>query len=243
MHRYFSASPTLRGKEYHLTQFAGDYKREATLFEETLTPGIKVLDSKIGVRATRYRIPSILVSLDAPATEDAGEVIGASLAWSGSFSIESELDWQNRLRVLAGINPVGQKYRLEPGETSRFETPDVLWSWSDKGKGQISRNFHRWARKHGIRDGDKPRPVLLNNWEATHMDFDEGKIVSLFDGAKDLGVELFLLDDGWFGNKYPRDNDRAGLGDWEVNHKKLTHGLEYLADEAKKRGLKVRHLD
>jgi len=235
MLRYHSAAPAIKAKDYFLTQFQGDYKREATLAEEKLTPGIKVLDSKIGVRATRYRIPSVIISLDGPAQEETGETFGASLCWSGSFSIEAELDWQNRLRLLAGINPVGQQYRLKPKET--FKTPGVLWTWSDKGKGQVSRNFHRWAKKYGIRDGDKPRPILFNNWEATHTDFDDAKIVSLFDGAKDLGVELFLLDDGWFGNKHPRDNDRAGLGDWEVNRKKLPQGLEHLADEAKKRGL------
>jgi alpha-galactosidase len=113
----------------------------------------------------------------------------------------------------------------------------MLWTWSGAGKGQVSRNFHRWARRYAIRDGDKPRPVLLNNWEATYFDFDEKKIVSLFDGAKELGVDLFLLDDGWFGNKYPRDSDRAGLGDWEVNRKKLPHGLGYLARQAKARGI------
>ena len=114
----------------------------------------------------------------------------------------------------------------------------MLWTFSDHGKGQVSRNFHRWARKYGVRDGDTPRPVLLNNWEATYFNFDEEKIVSLFDGAKELGAELFLLDDGWFGNKHPRNNDSAGLGDWQANHQKLPHGLSHLADEAQKRGIR-----
>ena len=101
----------------------------------------------------------------------------------------------------------------------------------------MSRNFHRWARRYGIRDGDKPRPVLLNNWEATGFNFDEERIVSLFDGAKELGAETFLLDDGWFGNGHPRNDDHAGLGDWQVNTNKLPHGLSYLSAEAKKRGV------
>lgn len=233
--RYASASLLFRGREYLLSQFIGDYKREATLTGEQLGPGIKILDSKIGVRATRYRIPSFLVSRDLPAQEEQGEVVGGSLAWSGSFQQTFEIDHRNRLRVLSGINPSGSRYHLAPGEV--FETPKMLWTWSDRGKGQISRNFHRWARKYGIRDGSRPRPVLLNNWEATHMNFDEAKIVSLFDGAAEIGVETFLLDDGWFGNRHPRDNDRAGLGDWQVNHRKLPHGLTYLVDEAKERGL------
>jgi alpha-galactosidase len=136
---------------------------------------LKILDSKIGVRATRFRIPSVLISLNDAASEETGECVGGSLAWPGSFQLAFELDSQNRLRALAGINPFGSQYNLPPSQT--FVTPPMLWTWSDHGKGQVTRNFHRWALKYGIRDGDKPRPVLLNNWEATHTDFDEQKIV------------------------------------------------------------------
>ncbi|HWC60866.1 MAG TPA: alpha-galactosidase [Verrucomicrobiae bacterium] len=233
--RFASASPIINAKQYWLTQFHGDYRREATLNEEQLSPGIKVLDSKIGVRATRFCIPSFILSLDGPAAEETGEAIGGSLKWSGSFQLAFEVDWKNRLRALCGINPFGEQYQLKHGET--FTTPVMLWTWSDHGKGQVSRNFHRWARQYGIRDGAKPRPVLLNNWEATDMKFDENLIVSLFDGAKEIGADTFLLDDGWFGNAHPRNQDNAGLGDWEVNTNKLPHGLSYLASEANKRGI------
>lgn len=233
--RFASAAPVFKADSYWLTQFQGNYMREAELAEEKLSPGLKVLDTKLGVRAHQMRSPSFLLALGGAAREDAGEVIGGTLAWSGSFAFAFDLDHNNRLRALCGINPLGSAYRLAAGKT--FTTPAMLWTWSDAGKGQVSRNFHRWARRYGIREGDRPRPVLLNNWEATLMDFNEEKIVSLFDGAKELGVDLFLLDDGWFGNRHPRDNDRAGLGDWEVNAKKLPHGLGYLADEAKKRGV------
>src|SRR5829696_5440597 len=233
--RFASSSPLLKADAYWLTQLQGNYMREAELVEERLTPGIKVLDSKLGVRAHQMRNPSFLLSLDGPAREESGEVYGGTLAWSGSFQLAFEVDWTHRLRALCGINPFGSEYRLARGKV--FKTPAMLWTWSGEGKGRVSRNFHRWALRYGVRDGDKPRPVLLNNWEATHMDFDEQKIVSLFDGARELGAELFLLDDGWFGNKYPRDNDRAGLGDWQVNRRKLPRGLSHLADEAKKRGL------
>jgi alpha-galactosidase len=233
--RFASSAPLLKAKDYWLTQFQGDYRREATVVDERLTSGMKVLDSKIGVRATRFRIPSFMISLNRQADEEDGTVYGASLEWSGSFQLAFELDPTNRLRALCGINPFGSQYRLEPGKV--FTTPAMLWTFSEHGKGQISRNFHRWARRYGIRNGDKPRPVLLNNWESTYFNFDEQKIVSLFDGAKELGAELFLLDDGWFGNKHPRDNDTAGLGDWQVNARKLPRGLSYLADEAKKRGI------
>jgi alpha-galactosidase len=235
LYRFASSSPVLRGRQYHLLQFQGDYKREATLLEEQLTSGIKILDSKIGVRATRFRIPSVMISLDSPAGEESGQVYGASLAWSGSFQFAFEVDQNNRLRAIGGINPFGSHYKLAAEQI--FKTPAMLWTFSNSGKGRVSRNFHRWARTYGIRDGEKPRPVLLNNWEATRTNFDEKRIVGLFDGAKEVGVELFLLDDGWFGVKHPRNNDRAGLGDWQADPKKLPRGLSALADEAKQRGL------
>ena len=102
----------------------------------------------------------------------------------------------------------------------------------------MSRKFHRWARDFGMRDGHKTRAVLLNNWEATGFDFDFNRIAGLFDPAKEIGAELFLLDDGWFGNKYPRVNDHAGLGDWQPNRQRLPDGLAPLAAEAVKRGLR-----
>lgn len=233
--RFASSAPLFTAKEYWLTQFHGDWASEATMAEERLGPGIKILDSKLGVRASRFRIPSFILSLNGPAREERGEVLGGSLAWSGSYQLAFEVDWQNRLRALCGINPFAEHYRLKSGET--FITPAMLWTWSDRGKGQVSRNFHDWARRYGIRDGDKPRPVLLNNWEATGFKFDEPTIVSLFDGAKEIGADTFLLDDGWFGNAHPRNNDRAGLGDWQVNTNKLPHGLAYLAAQAKQRGV------
>jgi alpha-galactosidase len=220
---------------YWLTHFHGDWAQEAQWVEEALTSGIKVLDSKIGVRADQFRTPSFLLALDEPAREESGSIIGGSLEWSGSFQFAFEVDMKNRLRALSGINPFNSQYHLAPEQ--KFSTPPMLWTWSDHGKGQISRNFHKWARSYGLRDGTKPRPVLLNNWEATGFNFDETKIVSLFDGARAVGAETFLLDDGWFGNRHPRNDDKAGLGDWQVNTNKLPHGLSYLADEARKRGV------
>jgi alpha-galactosidase len=234
--RFASSAPVFRAKQYWLTQFHGDWADEAQMLEERLTPGLKVLDSKLGVRASRFRTPSFILSLNKPAAEETGETYGGSLAWSGSFQLAFEVDWDNRLRALAGINPFDSQYRLQRGQV--FSTPAMLWTWSDHGEGQVSRNFHHWAMLHGLRDGAQPRPVLLNNWEATYFDFNENKLVSLLDGARDLGVELFLLDDGWFGNQYPRNDDRAGLGDWQVNTNKLPRGLSFLAGQARQRGLR-----
>ena len=141
----------------------------------------------------------------------------------------------------AAINPFASDYHLKSGET--FTTPTMIWVWSGNGLGDMSRKFHRWARDFGIRDGHKTRTVLLNNWEATGFDFDFNRIAGLFAPAKEIGTELFLLDDGWFGNKYPRTNDHAGLGDWQPNRQRLPNGLAPLAAAAVKARRSVRHLD
>ena len=234
LHRFASASPVVKAKEYWLTQFAGNYKREATLSEERLSEGIKILDSKLGVRAHQMRIPSFILSLNGPAQENTGEVLAASLRWSGSFQFAFDVDWNKNLRLITGMNPLGSQYYLERGGT--FTTPAILYAYSKQGKGEVSRRYHRWAMKHAIRDAQKDRPVLLNNWEATHCDFDEERLKELFNGARQVGAELFLLDDGWFGNgPYSRDDDKHGLGDWEPSTKKLPRGLSYIAKEALKR--------
>lgn len=234
LYRYASASPVLKAKEYWMTQFIGNYKREATLSEEKLTEGMKILDSKLGIRATQMRIPSFMLSMNQKAEENSGEIFGASLSWPGSFQLAFDMDWNKNLRVLTGINPTGAQYHLLKGE--KFTTPAIVWAYSKNGKGDISRKFHRWSTYHVIRDPQKNRPVLLNNWEATHCDFDEKKLTALFDGAQKVGAELFLVDDGWFGNgEFSRDDDKRGLGDWQVSKKKLPNGFPYLMKEAKKK--------
>lgn len=236
LEQFASSAPDFGTADHWLTQFRGDWADEVNMSEEKLSYGVKTIDSKIGVRAHQFLNPSFLLSKGGPAQEDSGEVVGGSLAWSGSFAFKFEVDPHKRLRVTAGMNPYASEYHLKPNE--KFETPKMIWAWSNQGTGQLSRNLHRWARKNALRDGDKTRAVLLNNWEATYFDFDEKKIISLFDGAKALGMELFLLDDGWFGRKYPRDGDTQGLGDWMPDVKKLPHGLSALTDAAKARGLR-----
>ncbi|HEX4350868.1 MAG TPA: alpha-galactosidase, partial [Verrucomicrobiae bacterium] len=197
--------------------------------------GTKVLDSKLGVRADQFQNPSFILALNSPATETNGEVLAGSLAWSGSFQCEFDDNMQG-VRALCGVNSFESAYHLKPDET--FTTPKMIWVWSNHGLGDMSRKFHRWARDFGMRDGHKTRAVLLNNWEATGFDFDFKRIASLFNPAKEIGTELFLLDDGWFGNKYPRTSDHAGLGDWQPNRKRLPDGLAPLATEAVKDGVR-----
>jgi alpha-galactosidase len=234
LERMASSALLLMPTNLALTHFYGDWANEMNPVTEPITPGTKVLDSKIGVRAHQFRNPSFLLSLDGPANENSGRVLAGSLAWSGSFQCAFD-HFGERVRVLCGVNPFASAYHLAPEKT--FATPVMLWVWSSAGVGEMSRKLHGWAREFGFRNGYEPRTVLLNNWEATGFDFDFNRIAGLFEPAKQMGVELFLLDDGWFGNKYPRVNDRAGLGDWEPNRKRLPQGLAPLAEEATKRGL------
>ncbi len=222
--------------KYWLTQFHGDWAKEMEMQEKELTNGIKILDSKLGSRANFYQSPMFFLSLNQLSGENTGEVIAGTLAWTGNFQFLFEIDRLNSLRVISGMNPYASEYKLEPN--TLFSTPDFIFTYSNEGKGEASRNLHRWARNYAVLDGNKGRFTLLNNWEATRTTFNEEKLVELFDGAKSLGVDLFLLDDGWFGNKYPRDNDKAGLGDWQEDKRKLPNGLGYLVKEAEKKGIK-----
>jgi alpha-galactosidase len=206
------------------------------LVEEKLTNGIKSIESKLGTRTNFYQTQAFILSLNKPSTETDGELIAGTLAWTGNFKFTFEVDQRNEVRIHSGINPYASEYHLRPGET--FTTPEFIFTYSDKGKGQASRNFHRWARNYAVMDGNSSRLTLLNNWEATHTDFTEARLVELFDEAKKLGVDLFLLDDGWFGNKFPRNDDKAGLGDWQEDKKKLPNGLGYLIKEAEKKEVK-----
>lgn len=221
---------------YWLTQFHGDWAKEMRMEESQLTSGIKIIDSKLGTRADMYEAPVFFLSKNKPATETSGEVIAGTLGWTGSFQLLFEIDNSNSLRMISGINPFASEYYLKPNEV--FTTPEFLFTFSKHGKGEASRNFHNWARNYGVLDGNGNRLTLLNNWEATHFDFDEKKLTELFGGAKELGVDVFLLDDGWFGNKYPRSNDKAGLGDWQETKTKLPHGLGYLVEQAEAKGVK-----
>jgi alpha-galactosidase len=233
---YASSMLHFTADKYWLTQFHGDWAREMNPAEEQLKNGIKSIESKLGVRTNFYQTQVFFLSVDKPSTEDEGELIAGTLAWTGNFKFSFEVDQRNALRVISGINPFASEYQLQPGEV--FTTPAFVFTYSSKGKGLASRNLHRWARNYGVLDGKQPRMTLLNNWEATHTTFTEKTLVDLFDEGKKLGIDLFLLDDGWFGNKFPRDDDKNGLGDWQEDKRKLPSGLGYLVKEADKKGIK-----
>jgi alpha-galactosidase len=222
--------------KYWLTQFHGDWAGEMKMQESELTSGIKIMDSKLGTRAHMYQTPVFFLSLNEKSDENNGELIAGTLGWSGNFQFVFEVDEKGSLRVLSGINPFASEYELQPGKP--FKTPSFIFTYSKYGKGLASRNLHHWAAKYGILDGNKPRLTLLNNWETTNFNFNEPKLAGLLNDTKKMGLDLFLLDDGWFGNKYPRNNDRAGLGDWQENKAKLPDGLGYLVKEADSTGVK-----
>ncbi|HIZ26782.1 alpha-galactosidase [Barnesiella sp. An55] len=221
---------------YYLTEFSSDWAKEAQMSTQPLQFGKKVLDTKLGSRAAMHTHPFFIVGLDQPAQERQGEVLMGTLAWTGNFRFTFEVDNVGNLRIIPGINPYASAYKLKRNET--FTTPEFIFTLSTEGMGQGSRDLQEWARKYQLKDGMSPRLTLLNNWENTAFDFDQETLAELMREAKDLGVDMFLLDDGWFGNKYPRKDDRAGLGDWEPTRDKLPGGIQALTKAAREAGVK-----
>lgn len=226
----------LHAESYYLTHFHGTWAAEMQMEEERLTHGVKVIESKKGVRATQAENPSFILSVNGPSYENSGEVYAGSLAWSGNYKLSFEMDETGTLNIISGLNPFAATQILKPQQ--EFKTPEMILAYSANGKGQISRNYHDWSRKYALAHGDIARPVILNSWEGAYFNFDEATITNMIDDAAKFGVEMFVLDDGWFGNKYPRNGDNAGLGDWQVNKTKLPRGINYLADYAVSKGVK-----
>lgn len=236
MEKYASSMLHFDRPAYYLTQFNGDWISETTMSEAPLSFGKKVLDTKLGARENMFVSPFFQLSLDEPARDEEGEMLVGTLGWTGNFRFTFEVDNLGKLRVISGINPYASKRILAKGES--FQTPEFIFTLSEGGRGEASRTFHDWARKYQLNKGEESRMTLLNNWEATYFDFDEDKLVKLIGEAKELGVDMFLLDDGWFGNKYPRHSDTQGLGDWDETANKLPNGIGRLTEEAKKQGIK-----
>ncbi len=236
LEKYASAELYFPEKDSYLTTFGGQWAQEMQPAEAKMVKGIRSVESILGTRAMLLQSNNFILSFGQPAKEDEGSVMLGQLSWSGNFKLDFELDSYDNLRLIAGIHPYQSAYTLPAGKT--FTTPPLTYTFSDSGTGAASRQLQHWVRKHSLVNGDGERLTLLNNWEATYFDFDEPKLTALFGDAKKLGVDLFLLDDGWFGNKYPRNGDNAGLGDWQENLKKLPHGIGYLVKQAEQQGVK-----
>ena len=233
---YASAMLYFNEPQYWLTEFSSDWAKEAQMSSQQLQFGKKVIDTKLGSRAAMHTHPFFEIGLNGPVKEHRGEVLMGTLGWTGNFRFTFEVDNVGNLRVIPGINPYASNYELKANEV--FTTPEFIFTLSYDGASQGSRNLHDWARKYELKDGEGSRLTLLNNWENTAFDFNQDILAELMKEAKHLGVDMFLLDDGWFGNKYPRKDDHAGLGDWEVTRDKLPGGIAALVKSAKEANVK-----
>lgn len=236
LNKYASANLYFFDKNYYLTSYNGAWARELQPAQTQLKQGMHSIQSRLGTRENLHSSQNFMLAFGTPATETSGTVMMGQLAWSGNYLIQFETDVQKNMHLVAGINPYQSAYELNTGTV--FETPRFIYTVSFEGTGKGSKNLHDWLRNHTLANGKEGRLTLLNNWEATYFDFDQDKLVGLLKGAKELGVDMFLLDDGWFGNKYPRNWDNAGLGDWDANRKKLPDGIPFLVKSAKEAGVK-----
>ncbi|WP_026767243.1 alpha-galactosidase [Selenomonas ruminantium] len=211
----------------------GGHAAERSLERVSLMRGVQETGSRRG--ASSHQQSPFLALARKDAGETSGEVYGFSLIWSGEASFVTEVEQFGTTRVIGGINPFEFKWHLGAGES--FQTPEAMLVYSDKGLNGMSQTFHQTVREHIVRGKyqHELRPILVNNWEATYFDFDEEKIDNLAQSAADLGLELLVLDDGWFGK---RNDDNSSLGDWFVNTDKLKQGLKGVSASAHKRGLK-----
>lgn len=219
--------------DYDWIQFSGAWARERYPKKRRLETGIQSVGSMRGHSSHEHN-PFVILKRPT-ADEFQGEVIGFSLIYSGNFLAQAEVDTHDTTRVLLGINPEWFDWKLEPGEG--FQTPEAVMVYTDRGMNDMSQTFHRLFQKRLARGywRDRERPILINNWEATYFDFTEERIVEIAKKAKEQGIELFVLDDGWFGK---RTSERAGLGDWKANPERLPEGITGLAQKIEALGMK-----
>ncbi|MGL5624999.1 alpha-galactosidase, partial [Cetobacterium sp.] len=233
INRAMSFALDLPDYNYEMIHLSGAWARERFIKTRKLEVGSQYIDSTRGA-SSAHQNPFVI--LKRPNTnEDAGECIGFSLVYSGNFLAHVEVDHFDATRVTMGINPFDFKWELKPGES--FITPEGIIVYSESGMNDMSKTFHKLFRERVARGEwrDKERPILVNNWEATYFDFDEDKIVSMASKAKDLGFELFVLDDGWFGK---RNDDKTSLGDWFPNLDKLPNGIKGLGERVVNEGIR-----
>lgn len=235
LYRFASAfMPVPRGDNW-MTHFHGFWGAECTQDEEKLTNGQKVISNKDGLANTETDNPSFMLTMDGRPQEENGHVLGGTLAWTGTYLIKMDVH-NTKFNVSAGINEETSHYILESGEV--FTTPEFAMTYSTNGKGGVSRAFHRWAREYKLNQGKRPHDILLNSWEGVYFKVNQKEMDQMMEAFSAMGGELFVMDDGWFGNKYPRDGGNSSLGDWEVCKKKLPEGIEGLLRSARKHNIK-----
>ncbi|RUS45576.1 alpha-galactosidase [Cohnella sp. AR92] len=230
--RLLSASVDLPHANYEAVHLWGTWARERHVARRALMPGVQAIESRRGSSSHMHNPFYALVTPST--TEDSGEVYAMNLVYSGNFLAQAEVDQFSSTRLSIGLNPFDFEWQLGGGES--FQSPEAILVFSGEGLGAMSRTFHKLYRTRLCRGTfrDKERPILINNWEATYFDFDSEKLMKIVRAAKELGLELFVLDDGWFGK---RNDDKRSLGDWFVNTDKLPEGLDGLAARVNAEGL------
>ncbi len=235
--RFDSGHLTIRRGDVWLTHLHGDWASETDVTQESLTRGLQIIRNSDGARNAHLDAPEVMFSIDGKPQENDGGTIGAALCWSGNFELRVNTTDKNHHHFYAGIDPQASEYILEPHQT--FATPHLALTYSDEGMGGVSRNFHRWARTCGmLHRANGVGDILLNSWEGLYFDINEERMVQMMDDISKLGGELFVMDDGWFGDKYQRNNDSSTLGDWVVDKKKLPGGIKALVEAARQKGIK-----
>ncbi len=231
--KIMSASVDFETSDYDFIELSGAWGRERHIERNSLRSGIQSIESRRG--ASSHQLNPFFALAGKGTNEEYGEVYGFNFVYSGNFVAGVEVDQLSQARAYMGINDYDFSWLLEQGES--FQSPEVVMVYSNKGIGDMSRTFHRLYRKRLVRGKyrDEVRPILANNWEATYFDFDEKKIVGLAKEAANLGIELLVLDDGWFGK---RNGDNCSLGDWYVNKEKLPDGITSLAKKVNDEGVK-----
>ena len=233
LERVMSASVDLIDDRWELITLSGAWARERMIDRRPLKPGFQGVDSARGASSAQN---NPFMALVRPGTDEfRGEAYGFALMYSGNFTALAEVGMYRMTRAQIGLNDAHFRWLLEPGET--FTAPEALLAWSNTGLNGMSAQYHTLVRRHVVRGryAQAQRPFLLNNWEATTFNFDEEKILQIARRGREAGLEMFVLDDGWFGH---RDDDHSSLGDWTVNLKKLPHGMNGLADRIHWMGLK-----
>lgn len=233
-----AAVPAVFAPDPWLTKYAGDCGSEWLPVSGQLPLGVCAAESFGAVRPHLQAAPFFLLAPDGRATETKGSVLAGALAWGGGIRLafERRARQPELVRLWCGTNPGLGGYRLDPGDV--FTTPHMIWAWSDQGCTPLTHRLHRWVRANAIRDGSRIRATVFNTWEAASFDFDQARLTAMMASAADLGAELFLLDDGWFGTEFPRNNDDAGLGDWQPDPAKLPDGIGALTQAAGRHGLR-----
>ncbi len=235
--RFDSGHLTLRRGDVWLTHLHGDWAAETDVTQEPLTRGLQTIRNSDGARNAHLDAPEVMLSLDGRPQEHSGRTIGAALCWSGNFEIRINTTTKHEHHLYVGIDPQASQYVLESKEV--FCTPRLALTYSTEGMGGVSRTFHRWARTEGmLHRGMKTGDILLNSWEGLYFDINEERMLQMMDDIAKFGGELFVMDDGWFGDKYQRNDDSSTLGDWVVDKKKLPGGLRVLCSAAAQKGIK-----